>query len=322
MIKYLELTPLEYNSFISSPYSDEYLAGDDRRAAIVVSGPPHRIAPPGSLPVVVVVVCAPDDPGPPEADLVVTKEQVPLVLQRIEAAPLASATLAVLLRGVEEMSVDSGLAAESAAYSVLQSGPEFAAWRSSTPLTVEPDAGEVVTTERVDDRLVVTLNRPHRHNAINAQLRDELSAALAVAWLDDSIRHVTLRGNGESFCSGGDLGEFGQRPDPTTAHITRLARSPARSIHRLKDRITVEVHGATMGGGIEMAAFAGRVVAAPDTRFALPEIGLGLIPGAGGTVSVTARIGRRRTADLALSGREIDAETALSWGLVDEIAES
>jgi len=62
------------------------------------------------------------------------------------------------------------------------------------------------------------------------------------------------------------------------------------------------------------------VVAAPDTRIALPEVALGLIPGAGGTVSVTRRVGRQRAAALALSGREIDARTALSWGLVDRIA--
>jgi len=316
------MTALEYNTFISSPYADGYVGGADRWEAIVVSGSPQRIASPGSLPIVVVAACDLGDPGPPEADLVATHADLALVLQRIADAPLASATLVVLLRGIEAMSVDAGLAAESASYSVLQAGPEFAAWRSSAPHRVATDAGDVVTTERVDDQLIVTLNRPRRHNAINAQLRDELSAALSLACVDDSIRHVLLRGNGRSFCSGGDLGEFGQRPDPATAHVIRLARSPARLIHRLKDRITVEVHGATMGGGLEMAAFAGRVVAAPDTLFALPEIGLGLIPGAGGTVSVTARIGRRRTAELALTGREIDAETALSWGLVDEIAKT
>jgi hypothetical protein len=287
-----------------------------------VSGPPQRIAPPGSAPVVVVVVCEADVPGPPEADLVITHEEVPMVLQRIAAAPIASATLAVLLRGIESMSVDNGLAAESAAYSVLQAGPEFAAWRSSAPHQPAVDTEDVVTTERVGNQLTITLNRPRRHNAINARLRDELTAALSIAWLDDTIHQVILRGNGASFCSGGDLGEFGQRSDPATAHIIRLARSPARLIHRLTDRITVEVHGATLGGGLEMAAFAHRVIAAPDTRFALPEIGLGLIPGAGGTVSITARIGRQRTADLALTGREIDAETALSWGLIDEIAET
>ena len=69
-----------------------------------------------------------------------------------------------------------------------------------------------------------------------------------------------------------------------------------------------------------MAAFARHVVADPATRIALPEIALGLIPGAGGTVSLTRRCGRQRTAALALTGREIDAQTALAWGLVDEVA--
>ena len=75
-----------------------------------------------------------------------------------------------------------------------------------------------------------------------------------------------------------------------------------------------------MGSGIELAAFAHRVVAHPDTRIALPELGLGLVPGAGGTVSVTRRIGRHRTMLLALSPEPIDATTARSWGLVDEIS--
>ena len=82
------------------------------------------------------------------------------------------------------------------------------------------------------------------------------------------------------------------------------------------------MHGATLGGGLELAAFAGHVVAHPDTLLGLPEIGLGLIPGAGGTVSLTRRIGRQRTAALGLTGRSIDAPTALRWGAIDAISES
>ena len=92
-----------------------------------------------------------------------------------------------------------------------------------------------------------------------------------------------------------------------------------RLIHTLKHRITAHLHGACMGSGIELPAFAGRVLAAADTRIALPEIQLGLIPGAGGTVSLPRRVGRHRTALLALSGTVIDAPTALGWGLVDEL---
>ena len=72
-----------------------------------------------------------------------------------------------------------------------------------------------------------------------------------------------------------------------------------------------------MGAGIELPAFARRVVAAEDAFFQLPELSLGLIPGAGGTVSIPRRIGRQRTARLALSGERLDAATALEWGLVD-----
>jgi enoyl-CoA hydratase/carnithine racemase len=87
----------------------------------------------------------------------------------------------------------------------------------------------------------------------------------------------------------------------------------------MSDRVTANIHGACMGSGIEIAAFAHRVVAHPDTRLALPEVGMGLVPGAGGTVSLPRRVGRHRTALLALSGATIDAPTALRWGLVDAV---
>ena len=82
----------------------------------------------------------------------------------------------------------------------------------------------------------------------------------------------------------------------------------------------MRIHGSTFGGGIEMAAFAGRVVADPATRVALPEVSLGLIPVPEERRASTRRIGRQRTAELGLLGKAIDAPTALEWGLVDECA--
>lgn len=301
----------------------EQLAGDGAVTAVVVHGEAAAISSPGSLPV---VVCWLGEQfggaGPAAADLVIAERDLDDLCARINSAPLAACSLAVLLRAQARpgTSVDQGLVLESATYSALQAGPEFAQWRSTASHRPADDGDRrLVDVERHDDRLVITLDRPHRHNAISAGLRDQLDDALAVAEADHSVAHVVLRGNGPSFCSGGDLGEFGTRADPATAHITRLARSPARRIHRLRERLTAEVHGATLGGGIEMAAFAGRAVAHADTTFGLPEIGLGLVPGAGGTVSLTRRIGRQRTAALALTGRSIDARTGLGWGLVDAI---
>jgi enoyl-CoA hydratase/carnithine racemase len=90
----------------------------------------------------------------------------------------------------------------------------------------------------------------------------------------------------------------------------------------LASKVEVRVHGSCVGAGMELPAFAGRVVAHPAARFALPELSLGLVPGAGGTVSLPRRIGRHRTALLGLTGAVIDAPTALAWGLVDELDDS
>ena len=319
----LVLTPESYADLVRSPFADE-VAGDPRYAVVVVEGPQHtELLAPRALPLVVLWVGSEfAGAGPGAADLVVGIDDLDDALARIAAAPLAARTLAVLLRATAAVDVESGLAIESAAYSMLQAGPEFAAWRAAHPAKSMPDDSDTVVAEREADTLRITLDRPHRHNAISTRLRDELAAALSIAISDDSIERVVLRGNGPSFCSGGDLDEFGTRPDPVTAHVTRLARSPARLIHQLAARTTVQLHGATFGGGLEIAAFAGTVEAQPDTRVALPELALGLVPGAGGTVSVTRRIGRQRTAALALCARELDAATALDWGLIDRIAQS
>ncbi len=313
-----------------SPACVDELGPAAGRAVVLVdldAGAPHGGWRPGSVPVVVVGVSSGRRGGGrvdgEHCDVVVDGDDeatLDAILERTDQHPLAATALAVLLRASETLSVEHGLAAESAVYSTLQAGPEFAAWRATRPTAiVPPDAAPPVLVDRAGDELLVTLNRPARHNAVSAGLRDALTEALTVAASDPSIAAVRLTGAGRSFSSGGDLDEFGSFPNPATAHVTRLTRSPARLAHLLGDRLEVHLHGACMGAGIELPAFARRVVAAQDVAIALPEVGLGLIPGAGGTVSLPRRIGRQRTALLALSGRTIGAATALAWGLVDEV---
>jgi hypothetical protein len=234
-----------------------------------------------------------------------------------QAAPRAAVALGRLLRQTEVLPVLDALVAESATYSTLLAGPEFAGWLRGRGEPRAPRPGTVEVT-RDGDVVSVTVNRPDRRNAVDTATRDALVDALGLL-ADPDIR-IELRGRGPSFGAGGDLDEFGSAPDPATAHVVRLEQSVGRAIDADRSRVTAFVHGACYGAGCEIPAFAGRVVAAADTTLALPELSLGLIPGAGGTVSVTRRIGRWRTAWMALTGDAVDAETALAWGLVDERA--
>jgi hypothetical protein len=255
------------------------------------------------------------------ADVLVDHSQLEAVVVAARAKPRAAAALTLLLRRPAGDGAADGLVAESAVYSMLQAGPEFALWRAGRPPPrPTPRTGDAppVRVRRDDDQLTVTLSRPSVHNALDTAMRDALVDALAVAVADPSVR-VVLDGAGPSFCSGGDLNEFGTTPDPVTAHLIRLTRSPARVLAQLSPRVVARVHGACIGAGVELAAFAGRVISRPDAFFALPELALGLIPGAGGTVSLPRRIGRHRTAWMALTGERLSAEQARSWGLVDEI---
>ena len=216
-----------------------------------------------------------------------------------------------------------GVITESLAYSTLQAGPEFARWLAERGPARPVDIPDPVQAERVDDTLYVRFNRPQRHNAFSTDARAALLEALEVARLDPSVTEVVLSGNGPSFCSGGDLAEFGTFADPASAHLARTRHSPALVLDELSARLgrrcRAEVHGQVLGSGLEMAAFCGWVQSRSDSVFGLPELGLGLIPGAGGTVSITRRIGRWRTAYLVLSGQTIDPPTALRWGLIDEL---
>jgi enoyl-CoA hydratase/carnithine racemase len=255
-------------------------------------------------------------------DVVVeTVADLAAVTMAVTQTPHAAATLVHVLRAGRALAVPEALTLESLAYGMLQGGPEFARWLGTRPgATPRPGATTpAVRMERANGTLAITLDRPERHNAFSARMRDDLMAALAVATAEPTLT-VVVRGAGPSFSSGGDLDEFGTSPDPVTAHLVRATRSPARLLAAMAGRVRVEVHGACIGAGVELAAFARHVVATPDAFFQLPEVAMGLIPGAGGTASLPRRIGRQRTAYLALTGRRLDVVTARAWGLIDAIA--
>jgi enoyl-CoA hydratase/carnithine racemase len=249
-----------------------------------------------------------------------SEDELAAILATARRAPLATLVLVQLLRGSLARSVADGLVAESLAYSTLQAGPEFAAWGAGrTPRVREPSREPAVLVTRAGDRVELRLNRAEKRNAFSAEMRDALCEALALVVQDASVRSVVLSGAGPSFCSGGDLDEFGTLPDPASAHAVRATRNAAGLLARCAERVEAHVHGACVGAGAELPAFCRRVVANRGAFFLLPELGMGLVPGAGGTVSLPRRIGRQRTAWLALTGRRLGAEQAHAWGLVDEL---
>ena len=271
------------------------------------------------------VVAVATAPAPPLVDAVApSPEEAERVVDAVCRQPVAAAVLVQLLRHNERASVADALFAESLGYSALQHGAGFRRWLAARgkgsaagPGSAEP----LVLLERVDARLRITLNRPDKRNAYSAGLRDGLCEALTLAAWDPSIERVVLQGAGKCFSAGGDLAEFGDARDAAVAHASRMTRSAAALLHRLRHRVEARLHGACIGAGIELPAFAARVVARQDAFFELPEVGMGLIPGAGGTASILPRIGRQRLAYMALSGARVDAATALAWGLVDAVGE-
>ena len=246
------------------------------------------------------------------------------LIAQVHKAPEAAALLMQVLRHNTTASIREGLLVESLAYSTLQHGYTFTQWLSThTPSDWSPAdaAADVVQTIRQDNVLTITLNRPEKHNALNHQMRSELLEALEVATLDPSVERVELQGAGPSFSSGGDLDEFGLARDATRAHLARMAQYAGEQLANLKCHTHAHLKGACMGAGIEIPAFASHITAAPDVQISLPEFGYGLIPGAGGTVSVLRRIGRQACAELALTGRIVGAEEAAAIGLIEQISD-
>ena len=261
--------------------------------------------------------------APRGADVVVATEADAAALRtRIARAPLAAGVLVGLLRATEKLPVEDALFAESLGYATLQGGPEYRRWLDAhrAPAPFKPtDAGPAVVLSRERAQLTLELNRASSRNAMNVEMRDALVEAFGLVLAVRTIRKVVLRGRGRCVSTGGDLTEVGSVPDPAPGHAIRMQVLPARFLAQCASRVEARVHSACIGAGIELPAFARRVVAAPDAFFQLPELDFGLIPGAGGTVSIPRRIGRQRAAWLMLSGRKIGAKQALAWGLVDAI---
>lgn len=246
------------------------------------------------------------------------------VHEKISANPGASAVLVQVLRAQANLDVPNALAVESLGYATLQAGEEFSAWLTDVQGRYPPrvDDGQApLLIQRSESVLRITLASMRNRNALSRAMRDALTAAFKLVLMDEDIHSVIVDAEGPVFSAGGDLSEFGSMRDQAMAHAIRMQRMPAQYLAACADRCEFRVHGAAIGAGIELSAFARRLVATSDTLFRLPEVAMGLIPGAGGCVSIPRRIGRQKTALMAILGEDVDAPTALAWGLIDAIVD-
>jgi hypothetical protein len=286
------------------------LIGVDRTRALPAAGQAYDV----------LLTTAPGAPQPwvPVADIDAALAQIQATVAH---RPVASSVASSVVRTSEGLSFERALTIESLAYSTLLGGQEFRHWRSETPRSPHSDEdGPPVRLERLGDALRIILTRPKKRNALSAAMRDGLCEALGLVALDPSLVSAELSGEGENFCAGGDFQEFGAAGDLALAHILRQTASAALAAHRVKDRLSVRGHGAIVGGGLEIAAAAGDFRVHPSALMWLPEVTMGLIPGAGGTVTVPRRIGRQRALYMMLTAARINVATALDWGLIDGVS--
>jgi enoyl-CoA hydratase/carnithine racemase len=139
----------------------------------------------------------------------------------------------------------------------------------------------------------VTLNRPQALNAYSIQMRNDLFEVLGAIRDDPEVRVALFCGAGEkAFCAGADLNEFLTAPSPTIARQVRFGRDLWGLFLSLPQPLIAALHGYVIGSGIENALCCDLRIASEDARFRLPEVGLGIIPGAGGTQTLPRTIGR------------------------------
>jgi enoyl-CoA hydratase/carnithine racemase len=169
--------------------------------------------------------------------------------------------------------------------------------------------------------LVVTLDRPDAANAMNTQMGRELMEVFETFQLDlEGLRCVVLTGRGEkAFCAGGDLKERRGMTDEAWQAQHAVFERMVRAIINCPMPVIAAINGAAYGGGCELVLAADFAYAADTARFALTEVTLGIMPGAGGTQTLPRAVGRRRAMEIILTGLPFSAQQAKDWGLVNRL---
>lgn len=180
---------------------------------------------------------------------------------------------------------------------------------------------QYLLTELADRILTVTINRPEKLNALNNSVMAELDQLLDAVAANTGVASIIITGAGQkSFVAGADISEFLS----VREEGKRLAENGQRIFAKIENSskpVVAAVNGFALGGGCELAMACHFRIASSTAKFGQPEINLGIFPGYGGTQRLTQLIGKSRSLELLVTGKMIDADTALSYGLVNAVTQ-
>lgn len=170
--------------------------------------------------------------------------------------------------------------------------------------------------------LTITLNRPEKLNALSTEVLQALAELFTSAKNNPEVKGLLLTGAGKAFCAGADISRLAECNAHSGYQFACFGQEVFRQLETMGKPSLAAINGYAFGGGCELAMATTLRIAAPVAQFGQPEVKLGVIPGYGGTQRLARLVGKGRALDLCLTGRFIDAATALQWGLVNEVVAS
>ncbi len=178
-----------------------------------------------------------------------------------------------------------------------------------------------VELSSIEEFALIRLNRPEALNALSFKLVEDLARALDEVAAGDARALLVTGAGDKAFCAGADIGELGGRTLAEQKRGAERGQAVMAKLERLPMPSVAMVNGYAFGGGLELALACTFRLLTPNARLALPEIRLGLVPGYGGTQRLPRAIGEARALEMILTGKAIDAQTALAWGLASRVLE-
>ncbi|MBI5484937.1 MAG: enoyl-CoA hydratase/isomerase family protein [Deltaproteobacteria bacterium] len=177
---------------------------------------------------------------------------------------------------------------------------------------IQLETSEGVTT--------LTINRRETMNSLNSAVLAELECALYELDLDDSVKAIIITGAGEkAFVAGADIKEMSEMSSFEGHSFGRTGQRVMLFIEKMKKPVIAAVNGFALGGGLELALACDFIYASEKAKLGFPEVGLGIMPGFGGTQNLARLIGPNKANELIFTGRIINAQKALAWGIVNEV---